>query len=99
MKKILITILAIGLIVIIIVGVGLAESTYSRHAEIVAKSENTYTCRDIMRREWQFVSDTDYAVGQNVELRMTTAGTDNIISDDTILAVNNERIEISRYIG
>ena len=81
------TILAVMLGIIIIGGVGTYENTYTRTAEVVnVQDDNLVTFTDSAKNDWDyyFEDGTDLESGDKVKLIMDSMHTDSNIYDDEI---------------
>lgn len=73
--------------VVVINGVGIYESTYTRTAEVTkVQNDNLVTFTDATGNDWDyyFEDGTDLEIGDNVKLIMNTMHTDSNIYDDEI---------------
>lgn len=81
------SILVIMTSVVVINGVGIYESTYTRTAEVIKiQNDSLVTFTDATGNDWDyyFEDGTDLEIGDNVKLIMNTMHTDSNIYDDEI---------------
>ena len=85
--KMIKTVLAVVIGIVVIGGVWTYESTYTRTAEVVSVQNNSFvTFTDSTGNDWDyyFEDGTNLKIGDNVKLVMDSMHTDNNIYDDEI---------------
>lgn len=65
---------------------GNAESVYTRNATVDFVQGETVTCSDETGNAWEFRTESVYAIGQEIVLKMHDNHTSGNIYDDVILS-------------
>ena len=86
-KTVIFAIVTIILFFIVLGRVGYHETHYNREAIVISiNSDSVITVKDNTNNVWKFVGD-GYTVGDEVQMLMSTEGTESIITDDKIINV------------